>query len=199
MHMTNIRSSTIIDEVYKLSVASPGIALAYFYFDFNGNARRTVESLVRSIISQFFAQMVETNSPLDDLFSRSEEGARQVPYTSLFATILPTVRGFKKTYVIVDALDECLECEELLQTLKTIHWWAENSIHILVTSRQTSEIREVLGGVTSDNLCVHDSSIDQDVNLYLTACLTNDWKLARLPADVRADIQKTLNDKSDGM
>lgn len=178
MRTTNICSSTIIDEVYNLSIASPGTALAYFYSDFNDNARRTVESLVRSIISQLFAQMVETSSALDALFSRSEEDTRQVPYTSLFATILPIVRGFKKTYLIIDALDECLECEELLQTLKTIHWWAENSIHILVTSRQTSEIREVLGGATSDHLCVHDSSIDQDVNLYLTACLTNDWKLA---------------------
>jgi ankyrin repeat domain-containing protein 50 len=196
---TNRCSSTTVDELFNLSVASSGTALAYFYFDFNDNARQTVDSLVRSIISQLVAQKADTIPALEALFAQSEEGTRQAPFCSLFATILPMLRSFEKTYVVIDALDECTECNELLQALQEIHEWGENGLHVLVTSRQTSEIQESLTELASDKLCVHESTICEDIDVYLTASLEHDRKLAKLPPDIRADIYNTLIDKSGGM
>lgn len=129
---------------------------------------------------------------LDALFSQSEEGTRNVPFSSLFATIPQMIHGFKKTYIVIDALDECTECGDILETLKTMHMWREAELHVLVTGRRTSQIGEVLTELASDRLCVHESPIHDDIDSYLTECLASDRKLTRLPTDVRGDIYKTL-------
>ena len=199
MYNAKLSSSTIVDELYALSQSSAATALAYFYFDFNDGARRTAESLIRAVISQLYAQQENTPPTLGTLFAQNEEGARQPPISDLFAILLPVAECFNKIYLVIDALDECTECEQALQLLKQIQNEGKSRLHIIVTSRQLPEIEDSLADLVTDRLCVHDSLINDDINLYITERLKNDRKLAKWPQDLQEAIWKTLTTKTCGM
>src|SRR2546423_9103116 len=60
-----ILSSTIIEDLKR---TFPRQSLLYFYFDFNDTGKQTLESMVRSLISQLYCEYEDTWKQLDPLF-----------------------------------------------------------------------------------------------------------------------------------
>jgi len=167
--------------------------LAFFYFDFNDDERSKVESLIRSIIAQLFARNVENSTALDKLFSQYQDGAFQPPLADLLTVLSEMITGFGTTYVVVDALDECAELEELLKILYEIQGWAIDHLHLIVTSRYLPDIDRSISGLATDTLYIQESAVQEDISLYITERLKIDHKLSRWPPEVQQLIWKTLN------
>jgi hypothetical protein len=106
---------------------------------------------------------------------------------------------FKTVYVIIDALDECSELEEMLQMLHDIQQWNVESLHIIATSRQLSEVEKAISDIISDRLCLNGPAVNMDISVYISERLKSDQKLARWPAQVREAISTTLNRGAHGM
>ena len=175
------------------------MALAYFYLDFNDRKGSRVEPLLRSIIAQLSTQKSETSPSLDKLFDQNKDGANQPTLKDLFIVLSCMVSEFSVVYIILDALDECSELDEMLQMLRDIHLWGAENLHILVTSRQLPEIENSLSEIVSDGLCLHGPCVDQDILLYIVERLKNDPKLAKWPPEVRDEIRITLSRGARGM
>lgn len=106
---------------------------------------------------------------------------------------------FHNVYVILDALDESLDCEEILHFINTLHGWDLSRLHLLVTSRQLADIEESLADLVTEKICLQDSKMNQDIILYVADKLENDKSLSRFPPDIRLQIQKKLLEGEDGM
>jgi hypothetical protein len=108
------------------------------------------------------------------------------------------LEGHRQVYIIVDALDECTEREDLLEVLfETTK--VKSGLHILVTSRQERDILEGLEGIVTQSFNLGGSEINKDIAVHVHSQIVNHPKLRKWPHAVRIDIEETLVAKAQGM
>jgi hypothetical protein len=180
-----------------------GMAVAYFYFDFTDKEKQLPEKMIRSILKQLSVQCPETPYVMLMLQSSCEETDRPPSIDELLDTMQKIMRSFCDIYIVLDALDECLEREELMEYLEIMASWNLDHLHILASSRPERAIEEGIGHlIKSDSkIKVQSDLISDDIRKYISVRLLEDTKLKRWQnkLDVQQEIESCLMDKAKGM
>ena len=199
----SVLSSTIIKDVSKHYSPNPSLAVLYFYFDFNNIEKQRHEKMIRSLICQLSSQHVSTPQALESLHSSCMNGERQPVYESLLATLHQMMGHFKETYLVIDALDECLERQELLASIEEFTGWKDINLHILTTSRREKDIEESMESFNNDEgkVCIQSTLVNDDIRAFVRGRLRTDRDLKRWQKQpkVQQEIEDTLMYKADGM
>ncbi|KAH8657573.1 ankyrin repeat-containing domain protein [Tricladium varicosporioides] len=194
-----ILCSTIIEHVKSLYGSDPTVAITFFYFDFNDTEKQRHEKLLRSLIEQLSMQSVKSMDVLNILFANSHDGRQQPTKDALLLALQHMLRNFQRTFIILDALDECKEREELLGFLEHSMNWKFENLHVLTTSRRERDIEETLTYLATDQICIQSALISADIQTHICEQLQNDPKLKKWPINVQREIEKTLMDGAHGM
>ena len=105
-----------------------------------------------------------------------------------------------RTYLVIDALDECSDREELLQFIVQLFTGSTpNSISLLATSRKERKIEMALKDVISDCNCIQSAAVDADIRLHIQSRLAKDPKLKEWPSSIKQEIEVVLVEGSHGM
>jgi hypothetical protein len=126
-------------------------------------------------------------------------GKQQPSTGELLTALRQMIQEFNETFIILDALDECKEREELLADIEGMAGWKLGKLHILATSRREKDIEETLEPLVTGQICIASALVDADIQTYLHEKLQNDSKLKSWPANVQKEIQETLMDGAHGM
>jgi len=179
------------------------MAVIYFYFDFNDVEKQQFEKMIFSLIKQLSLRCTSTSRVLAALFSSYMNGERQPTSDALLLTLQHMIREFGETYIILDALDECKDREELLEGVRAVVGWELKKLHILVTSRREKDIEESLESFVNDErrVCIQSALVNDDIRVYVHKRLQTDQKLKRWQknSEVQQKIETTLVGKADGM
>lgn len=177
-------------------------AVAYFYFDFR-NTECQHEGMIRSLISQLARQCKNQPNPLVSLYSSCSDGARQPKLCELRQTLQDLVQSFNDTFVILDALDECKEREQLLADIQKFVKWQLEGLHILVTSRREGDIKATLDPLVNikQNIDIQSEVVDRDIRIYVREILQGAQGLRRWRNKplVQDEIEKALTENANGM
>jgi hypothetical protein len=177
-------SSTIIEDVILQFKLDSAVAVAYFYFDFNDTERQRHKNLIRSLIVQLSLQSTKCPEPFDSLYSRSSDGRQRPTLEALQSTHRHMLEDFQQTFILLDALDECKEREELLEVVENIVSWKHKTLHILATSRREAEIEESLKTFVTCQICIQSALVNADIHIHIRDRLQNDQKLRKWPMNV---------------
>ena len=179
------------------------MAVAYFYFDFNDTEKQQHEKMIRSLITQLSMQSSSTPRSLESLFSSKMNGKQQPVAGELLMTLQQMIQEFDETFIILDALDECKERQELLTDIDEIAGWKNEKLHMLATSRRENDIEESLEPLVNDQekICIQSALVNDDIRAYILERLRSDRRLRRWQKkpQVQQEIERTLMDKADGM
>jgi hypothetical protein len=194
-----------IEDLRKLGLAS----LAYYYFDFKDTGKQDRRGLLSSLLLQLSARSNTFYKILGQLYSDHGEGSRQPSESTLIKCLkeVLAVPGQGKTYIIVDALDECpnnfgmptprekvLKLFEELVSLRLPH------LHICVTSRPEADIQAVFETLTSHRVSLHDEVGQRnDIVDYVKSIVESDPRMGRWREEDRQLVVTTLTRKADGM
>ena len=196
-----ILSSTILQNVLAECQAKTTSAVLYFYFDFNDAEKEQHEKMVRSLIGQL--SRCSVGSALQDLHSSCLNGGRQPTSEVLLETLRRMMESFGDIYVVIDALDECTEREQLLAGLEEMASWEDVSLHLLATSRRETDIEESLNLLIDERnrISIQSAFVNADIRTYTYDRLQNDRKLRRWlkHPEVQLEIEDTLVKKAAGM
>jgi hypothetical protein len=192
-------SSTIIQELIGHCKSNPSFAIAYFYFDFRDRGKQSHEHLLRSLVTQFSVQCPSTPEALERLYSSNQDGRWQPAANALVTTLGNIILSFQQAYIVVDALDECTDKEELLGLIEEIINWKTDTFHILVTSRKEREIDKCLKDVVSNQMDIQSSLVAADIQIHVHEKLHKDPKLRKWPEKVLAEVEIELMDRAHGM
>jgi NACHT domain len=176
-----ILSSAIIEEVLQHCAKDPSKAAAYFYFDFKDPQKQLSELMVKSLVTQLSQQCIRVPSLLDSLFDSSNNGQRQPSVEGLLDALRQMSEGCPATYIILDALDECVNREELLRTIETIAGWQLQNLHITMTSRKERDIQSSLESLveTCNIIPLERAVVDEDIRKYVRHRISADNKLQK--------------------
>lgn len=198
-----ILCSTVIEHAMRYCLPHSQKGVAYFFFDFNDPQKQRHGIMIRTLITQLASYCPTIPEPLKLLFESCVNGLREPPNSALMATLKAILESFTEAFIVLDALDECTEREELLADIKEIVEWKTGNLHILVASRREVDIEEALEVLISKEeiLCVQSQAASNDIRIYVQQRLRTDQKLLRweIYPDVQNEIEAVLTSKAHGM
>ncbi|KAJ6564101.1 ankyrin repeat-containing domain protein [Mycena capillaripes] len=158
-----ILSSTIIDQLFrdrKSHQTKGPIAIVYFYFQFGNHREQSMVDALRSLVLQLSAQCPAPYKTLSQQHD-SYAGQKTLTYRELLDLFQKLLRELHRTYVVLDALDECKseEHDRVVEFVQTTLAWPGIRLHFVVTS----QIRDVFA--TSFHSLEHllQITLDKDI------------------------------------
>lgn len=193
-------SSTVIEATKLHTATLSGATLAYFYFDFNDADKQHVKGLICSLIAQISHSRPYAAEMVRDMYKDCQDGQQRPSIGSLRECLKEIVHRGPDTFLVIDALDECTQREELLDLIEEICSWKLPNLKILTTSRSERDIEDVLSAL-STCICIQSTKIDSDIRLYVEKRLKSDSKLKKWSnnADLAGEIRIALVNGADGM
>ena len=190
-----ILCSTVINDITRHTASRTQAALAFYYFDFTNDVKTKTLSCLRSIILQLAEQTADTTS----LQALQRAYAMGTPPIQEFLDVLKSILcKHDRVYVVVDALDECTDQEELFDLLNSIRDWRLECLSILVTSRNEPDIRECLHPASKQEIYLRNSAVDKDIRRFIIETLQKDKRLQDW-SDIFPEIEEALTNGAHGM
>jgi hypothetical protein len=199
-----ILSSTVFEHLKDLCIQP----LLYFYFDFTDAEKQTLSGVVRSLMSQLYNTCKSAQEPLDALFSSCKRSNMQPSCESLCKTLQQMVEQAKDVWIVLDALDECVErkggpTEGLFLWIRDLVKSTKCNVHCLVTSRPEHDIRAELSDLAGEEKAIPIQSdlVNNDILAYIHVKVMEGEGLQRWRGhpDVQEEIKEELARKANGM
>jgi hypothetical protein len=183
-----------------------GASLAYFYCDWRDPAKRRVRNLVSSVLIQLSAQSDSRRDVLDELYLRLGNGTQQPTNDGLLrclkSMLAVSVQG--ATYIIIDALDECLSTNtqpprESARLIQALHGLNRQDLRILATSLPEPDIQGALNPLASQAVSLHEAQghLD-DIIAYIKWCIQDNRRMKRWRYEDKISTHEVLSEKAAG-
>ncbi|KAJ6594427.1 hypothetical protein B0H19DRAFT_1247099 [Mycena capillaripes] len=115
----------------------PPPAVAFFYFDFRTKESQGVECALRHFILQLSSQSPHPYKALNEYYMLSN-GQTLPSYEDLAKILHRLLRELGRTYVVLDALNECAadDVQTLVDLVSVLRAWTDTPLHLLITTRR---------------------------------------------------------------
>ncbi|KAH9958713.1 hypothetical protein BC827DRAFT_1361799, partial [Russula dissimulans] len=204
----SVLCSTIIQDIRAMCEAGQAL-MAYFYFDFRDINKQHLRDLLLSLLVQLTAHSNPRCDILLRLYDAHNSGTIQPSDTALEKCLqeILTLPDHRPIYLIMDALDECLDTfgtpspgEQVLQLVEElVHLYLPN-LHICITGRPEFNIRGALEPLASFRVSLHDESGQRaDIEEYIKTIVYSERHMRRWKNEDKDLVIKTLSEKADGM
>ena len=100
---------------------------------------------------------------------------------------------------MVDALDECIQPDELVKFIDKLASWKTAPLSLLATSRQDKPIEETMNVLGATQVILDSSTVGTDVQIYVKETVTKDPYFKRWPRELQLEIQSDLINGANGM
>lgn len=171
--------------------------MAYFYCDFRRLESQDPVNVVGSLAAQLCSQLGYFPEKLELAFAHcSSGGQKRRPTLPVLMEILVVLALERKLILLVDALDEFVKRDDMLNAIVSLE--RADNISMLITSRAEPEIQDTLFFFRKLRI-ESNLQVGQDIRRYIEHCLESNRKLLRLNPSVRSDITESLNSMSHGM
>lgn len=187
--------SYIIEDVKKYCSTIPSDDVTYsYYYCYFGRNQDEVPHLLRSVINQLCRKSQYVPNEIPDCFNASEQPSVPV----LIEALSTVLRNFRRVYIILDALDESLERQNLLLLLKQLASDSFEKVGLLATSRKEIEIEISLEPI-STQVSLSNPYVDEDIRIYVENQLQTHHRLCPWPMSLLAEIGEALVKGAKGM
>ncbi|KAH0557143.1 hypothetical protein GP486_005066 [Trichoglossum hirsutum] len=212
-----ILSSTVIDQIADQIKQQRFGVLAFYYFSFRRKESQEVRLLLNSLLTQFVHSLVRGDPQrhnhyhlpraFRELYNQYQPSS-EPKIEDLKATLLSVLAESKKTYIVIDALDECPRPEDRENTIEffmDLLQDARSSTHILITSRQEKDIEDTVreasekNGIYLRRVPIKNSRVNADIRRHLQTRMTTDSRFRRWPDKIKEDVTEQLAEKAEGV
>jgi hypothetical protein len=176
----------------------PESQCTYFYFDFRDQGKQTHQNLITSLLSQLLIAKIGSQT-IHELYARKGQGRQQPHVTELEEALQSVIKNISKTYLILDALDECSDREALLPFIRSLVEQAMGSLNVLVLSRREEDIEHTLNPLSEHQIRLESSLVSPDISLHVQDRLNSDFRFLRWPPELRNEVSQILVKKAHGM
>jgi hypothetical protein len=194
----------VVDHLLEESEKDRSIGVAYFYFDYQitVSPRDIIASLLKQLslqkdtIPPSIVQLWELREDQGSHSSQETLKSERVPeFGELLAAFLTLASKFRRTYVCLDALDECAE-EHQHALQEILHRLREARCSLLTTSRCEIKYSEYFSQVPQISI----QATPDDIGHYVASVLERHPELSDMvDTGLQRRISSVLAEKSSGM
>ena len=195
----SVLCSTAIQFALRHRRSNPSIGIAFFYFTFNDKSKQDESAMLRALLLQLSSQLQDGHADLTRLHDSYKAGIP--PWRVLIDHLRRLIQRFHHVYIILDALDESPRNgprEYVLDALEAMRNWSVQGLHLFVTSRDESDIRDSLGLSATQQVTMQNAGIDKDITDFISGRFDTDRRLRKL-LPYRDKIQEILAKRAKGV
>ena len=202
-----LRRSSIIEDIRGMRAT--GLAsLAFFYCDFRDDQKKGLRGLVSSLLVQLCNQADCYCDILSKFYLEHSNGLQHPSDDELIQCLKDVleVPGQAPVFLILDALDECLDTEipsprgDVLKLLGELIESQIPNLRICVTSRPEADIKVVFEPLSSHSVSLHEERGQmEDIENYIKSAVNMDQKNRRWKEEDKQLVIKALTENADGM
>lgn len=137
-----VMTAVVVDHLQTRFEKDPDIGIAYIYCNYRNETEQTLPLLFRSLLRQLVRQLVYVPELIRDMYDRHRRAGDQPGFPEIAEALQLTISAFKRTFILVDALDEMQAshgpARQLARELFTLQ--EKTTINLFATSRSLPEI-----------------------------------------------------------
>ncbi|ORX91468.1 hypothetical protein BCR34DRAFT_501433 [Clohesyomyces aquaticus] len=158
-------TSMVVDYLHQLSSVDRDLAVTYIYCNFRQQHLQSPEQLISNLLKQLLQQLPSIPIFVKALYDRHVERQSRPPIEEITQAMRLVLERFSRTFVIVDALDECQDTGNHRQRFvaELFSLRASTHINIFVTSRFLADIEKEF----EESLTLEIQARDSDIREYL--------------------------------
>ena len=173
------------------------MGIAYIYCNFQRQAEQTVEYLLLNLLKQLAMSQHPLPSSVKDLYKRHRTRNTRPLLEEISATLAAISTSFSRTFIIVDALDECQDAgmvqsrfvSELLSLQKRA------GLNLFITSRYIPSITERF----SSSLTVEVRPSHEDIWTCLQSGMSQLPDFVQIDESLKDEIKTEIEEAMEGM
>jgi len=183
-------------------------SLAIFYYNFREKEKKDLHGLLSLTIFQLCNQSHSYYTILSTFYSTYHDGAWSPTNNELVRCFKDLLNLPKQApiYLIVDALDECLNTsllshrDQVLVFLEGLVNSKLPNLCICITSRPETDIQPILELLTFRSVSLHDESGQmEDIENYIKSIVNTDRRMRRWTSVHKQLVIDILTERADGM
>ena len=184
-------------------------SLVLFYYDFREDQKKGLRGLLSSVLVQLGHQSDKYCDILSKLCSEHANGSMDPSDDVLIRCLKRLLELPRQTpiFLIVDALDECLNTpalssprEKVLILLKDFIDSKLSHLRVCVTSRPEVDIKAILEPLTFRSISLHDEhGQEEDIRNYIQLTVNEVTKIQRWSSEHKQLVIGRLTERANGM
>lgn len=174
-----------------------GTAIAWIYCNYKEKSTQTPENLIGALLKQLMLQRTAVSSNVKSLYEEHRKRNTRPTCEKVAQALRAEVERCSRTFIVVDALDECPEDSgfrlALLNTLRSL-----GNINLMITSRDIPAIEIQFNGKARLDI----RATEEDVRRYVKGRIPHEHRLLRhVTADpaLQDNMIDTIASHVDGM
>jgi Cdc6-like AAA superfamily ATPase len=179
-----ILCSTLIEKVQERNAADADhdLKIAYVYFSIQDLSKQTTDYLVRSLLRQLSSGRSMTWTAIAELYHKCSMVGQQPSQTALLNLLVQAVEESSRTFIMVDALDECTDKEDAFDIIIQLFERLPGKVNLLVTSRHETFIEDSLSDIDThrwEKVPLRNAAADEDISTFVKSRMEKDRKLRK--------------------
>src|SRR5260221_5283282 len=184
-------------------------SLVIFYYDFREDQKKGLRGLLSSMLVQLGHQSDSYCDILSKLRSEHDDGSKDPSDDALIRCLKRLFELPRQTpiFLIVDALDECLNTpamssprETVLMLLKDFINSKLPNLRVCVTSRPEVDIKAILEPLTFRSISLHDEhGQEEDIRSYIKSMVNENTNMQRWSPEHKRLVIEHLTERANGM
>ncbi|KAI9848948.1 MAG: hypothetical protein M1837_005837 [Sclerophora amabilis] len=173
------------------------IGIAYLYCNYNRQQEQGARDLIASVLKQLIQRQASVHEDVRSLYKSHFLAGIKPSYAELIKLLRSVMSKFSKTFLVIDALDECAGdngCRTML--LSDLHLLqSQNDMSWLTTSRPVPQIAREVGG----SMSLEIRASGEDVQRYLEGQMPRFPSFVSRRRDIQDEIIREIVNAVDGM
>ncbi|KAF2141544.1 uncharacterized protein K452DRAFT_250225, partial [Aplosporella prunicola CBS 121167] len=175
--------------------------IMYYFCDYKNIKSQSARKVFQTILANLCQQCLEAQEIVESLFQRYRGRNLVCPVGTLRDTLRSCLLRLPKSFIVIDALDECSEPEELLEKLQPL-LDGQLGLNLFLTSRKLDNISSYMNHPRIQQCSLAAESHSKDISCYVKAQLDNRLRKNKeklWDQKLRVQIEEELCSKADGM
>jgi hypothetical protein len=192
-----IITSIIVEHLQTNIRNDASIGIAYLYCNFRRQQEQRPANLLASLLKQLIQRRPSVPESFTTLYKRHKDERTRPSFDEISKVLHSIVADYSKTFIIIDALDECQTSDggrrKLLSEIFSLQ--AKTGACFFATSRFIPEIKKEFERCVS----IEIRASDDDVRRYLNGCMSQLPSYVSRSSDLQEEIKTEIVNAVDGM
>jgi hypothetical protein len=185
-----------VDHLFKRAQVED-IGVAYLFCNYKAQLEQTSTALLAAVLKQLIQNRPDAAAPVARMYENHQKQRSRPSRDEIFGALQSVCLAYSTVYLIVDALDECINQDgsrtQLIDRFRELE--VKTSMRLLYTSRSIPEVTEEFQ--YEPTLEVRAS--DHDVRRYVAGQLPRLPRCVQRERQLARDVQDKIAEAVDGM
>lgn len=172
------------------------------YYKYQNREAPEFKNIIPALVKQLCRKKHVLATEVKELYRQYSRQDQFLSQAKCQALLMEVSESFEQVFIVIDALDECVDQDVVLPLIATLVQSSSAKIKICITSRRQQFILHSLAKLKCPTVEIEAKKVDQDIAVFVSAEIdrrSEDYIYDIISPELRILIKAALVGESNGM